>query len=155
MGIQLKSLVLVLAFSIAPAAVSQAPSTPGCTVKKGYYHCDRDNFLAALKAAKNIAVESKPTDTATKESMGRLVRSLDKKETSGSADLTFVLIRSQFEGIFYGPSDRELASLLVYSGSAQGPDRKLIWIETFDGQPDLVWPIVVFDILKQFKAGIA
>lgn len=123
-------------------------------MRKGYYYCDRDGFLAALQKSKAIAVESKPFDTATTKSLGNLVRTLNKTEVSSSPDLTFVLIRAQAEGIFYGPSDRELASLLVYAGSSQGPDRKLVWIETFNGEPDLVWPIVVYDIIKQFKTGL-
>ena len=123
-------------------------------MRKGYYHCDRDGLIAALQNAKTIAVKSKPFDTATTKSLGNLVRTLNKTEVSSSPDLTFVLIRAQAEGIFYGPSDRELASLLVYAGSTQESDPKLIWIETFNGEPDLVWPIVVYDIIKQFKAGL-
>ena len=154
MRLRLNVILLCLACVIAPALRSQSASVQECTVKKGYYQCDRDGLLATLKEARTIAVESKPFDTATTKSLGRLVRKLNKTEVSGSSDLKFVLIRSQAEGIFYGPSDRELASLLVYTGNAQGSDRKLIWIETFNGEPDLVWPIVVFDIIKQFKSGL-
>ena len=150
----LKVLALSLALSIAPALSSQPSSASECKVEKGYYLCDRSGFLAALKDAKTIAVESKPFDTATTNSLSKLVRTLKKTEVSSSPDLSFVLIKSQAEGIFYGPSQRELASLLVYAGSAQGSGRKLIWIETFDGEPDLVWPIVVFDIIKQFKSNV-
>ena len=148
-----KLLLLSFICLIAPGLLCQAPSSSGCTVRRGYYQCDRNEFLAALKDAKTVAVESKPSDTATTNSLGKLVRSLNKDEAN-SGDLTFVLIRAQAEGIFYGPSERELASLLVYSNIPKGSDRKLIWIETFNGEPDLVWPIVVFNIIKQFKAGI-
>ena len=134
--------------------MSQAPSASECKVEKGYYYCDRGEFLAALRDAQTIAVESKPFDTATTNSLSKLVRTLKKTEVSSSPDLSFVLIKSQAEGIFYGPRQRELASLLVYMGSSHGTDRKLIWIETFDGEPDLVWPIVVFDIIKQFKSNL-
>jgi len=151
---QLKLLLLSFICLIAPGLLAQAPSSFGCTVRKGYYQCDREEFLAALKNAKTTAVESKPFDTATTNSLVKLVRTLNKTEVTNSADLTFVLIRAQAEGIFYGPSDRELASLLVYVGPPSGPYRKLIWVETFNGEPDRVWPIVVFDILKQFKSGL-
>jgi hypothetical protein len=147
-------LFLCLAFSIAPSLLSQTASTPGCTVEKGYYHCNQAAFLAALNEAKTVAVESRPFDQATTDSLGKLVRALNKTEVSSSGDLTLVLIRTQAEGIFYGPSDRELASFLVYSASPQGTEKQLIWIETFNGEPDLVWPIVVYDIIRQFKTSL-
>ena len=150
----LNVLVLSLAFSIAPALAAQASSVSECKVEKGNYQCDRDGFLAALRDAKTVAVESKPFDTATINSLSKLVRTLKKAEVTSPPDLSFVLIKSQAEGIFYGPSQRELASLLVYAGGPQSSNRKLIWIETFNGEPDLVWPIVVFDIIKQFKSNL-
>jgi len=133
---------------------AQAVPAAGCTLKKGDYQCDRAAFLAALRDSRAIAVGSKPFDQATTNSLGKLVRTLNKQEVSDSADLTFVLIRTEAAGIFFGPSGRELASFLVYSRGAGGREGKLIWIETFDGEPDIAWPIVVFDILKQFKATI-
>lgn len=107
-----------------------------------------------IKEAKTVAVESRPFDQATTNSLKKLVGTLKKWEILGSADLTFVLIRAQAEGIFYGPSQRELASFLVYSRGAEAAEKKLIWIETFEGEPDLVWPIVVFNVIQQFKANI-
>jgi len=121
---------------------------------KGYYHCDQAAFRATLNQARTVAVESKPFDQATTNSLEKLVRTLNKSEVSSAADLSFVLIRTQAEGINYGPSDRELASFLVYSHGSSGAGKQLIWVETFDGEPDLAWPIVVYDILRQFKAGI-
>ncbi len=154
MRFQLKVLLLCISCVIAPPLLSQPASVSGCAVEKGSYQCDRDGFLAALRDATTVAVESKPFDTATTNSLSKLVRSLKKTEVTSSPDLNFVLIKSQAAGIFYGPSQRELASLLVYSGSPQSSSRKLIWIETFNGEPDLVWPIVVFDIIKQFKSNL-
>lgn len=145
-------LAACLSFSIAPSVFSQAL---GCDVEKGYYQCNRTAFLAALKDARTVAVESRPFDQATTNSLKKLARTLNKTETSGAADLTFVLIRAQAEGVFYGPSDRELASFLVYSRGSEGTEKQLIWIETFHGEPDIVWPIVVFDIIRQFKASIS
>jgi hypothetical protein len=145
---------LCLAISSAPALLAQAHASPGCELQKGYYHCNQAAFVAALKEAKTVAVESKPFDQATTNSLGKLARELKKTEISDNADLTFVLIRTQAAGINYGPSDRELASFLVYSRGPRGAGRQLIWIETFDGEPDMAWPIVVFDIIRQFKASI-
>jgi hypothetical protein len=143
-----------LLLSIAPSIRSQALSTPGCTIEKGFYQCNRTAFLAALREAKTVAVESRPFDQATTISLSKLARSLNKTEISGSPDLTFVLIRAQAEGVFFGPSERELASFLVYSRGSQESEKRIIWIETFDGEPNLVWPIVVYDIIRQFKASI-
>ncbi|HTH41561.1 MAG TPA: hypothetical protein VL498_00255 [Terracidiphilus sp.] len=148
-------LALCLSFAMEPSVFSQALSAPACTVEKGYYQCDRAGFLAALKDAKTVAVESRPFDQATTNSLRKLARTLNKTVIASSPDLTFVLIRAQAEGIFYGPSDRELASFLVYAGGSEGADRQLVWIETYDGEPDLVWPIVVYDILRQFKRSIS
>jgi hypothetical protein len=148
------ALALCLPFVIASAAVSQEPSTLGCALEKGYYQCNRTAFMAALKEAKTVSVESRPFDQATTNSLGKLARSLNKTEVSGSADLTFVVIRTQAEGIYFGPSDRELASFLVYSRGTQESERRLIWIETFDGEPNLVWPIVVYNIIKQFRTHL-
>ena len=150
----MRFLSLVLAFSITPAVLSQAHATTECTIEKGYYHCDQAAFVATLKEAKTVAIESKPFDQATTNSLSKLARSLNKTEITGAADLTFVLIKTQAEGIFFGPSERELAAFLVYSRNPQGAEGKLIWIETFDGEPDTVWPIVVYDIIRQFKTSI-
>ena len=146
--------VLYLAFHSAPAVLAQAQISPGCTIEKGDYHCNQAAFVVALKEARTVAVESQPFDRATTNSLNSLARTLGKTESPAPADLTFVLIRTQAEGIFYGPSERELASFLVYSRGPNGAGRKLIWIETFDGEPDMAWPIVVFDIIRQFKVWI-
>ena len=143
-----------LALISAPAILPQTPNSSGCSVQKGYYHCDQAAFVTAVKEAKTIAIESKPFDQATTDSLSRLVRALGKAEVSSPADLTFVLIRTQAAGINYGPSERELASFLVYSRGPQGAEGQPIWIETFDGEPDMAWPIVVYDIIRQFKSSI-
>ena len=144
---------LCLAFSGTPTVLAQPPSSPACALVKGYYRCDQAAFVTALKQAKTIAVESQPFDQATTNSLGKLVRTLDKTEASSPADLTFVLIRTQAAGINYGPSGRELASLLVYARGHDGTERVPIWVETYDGEPDMAWPIVVYDIIRQFKAN--
>lgn len=151
---QFSYLFFCLLLSTGPIVQSQTPSAIACTVEKGYYHCDKAAFVAALEEAKTVAVVSRPFDQATTNSLGKLARTLKKTEVSIAADLTFVMIRTQSEGVIFGPSDRELASFLVYSGSPQDEGGRLIWIETFYGEPDVVWPIVVFDILRQFKTNI-
>ncbi len=145
---------LCLVLFNAPVLLAQAPSAAGCAIEKGYYHCNHASFLRTLKEARTVAVESQPFDRATTNSLSELARALGKAEVSSSADLMFVLIRTQAEGIFYGPSGRELASFLVYARGPKGEERQLVWVETFDGEPDMAWPIVVYEIIRQFKASI-
>jgi len=102
-------------------------------------------------------VESKPFDRGTLKSLSDLARTMNKTEVPQSADLTIVLEKTPEEGMFYGPGGRELASLYVFSRGrqdSQGAHGQLIWVEEFFGQPDMPWPTVVYDILRQFKDSI-
>ena len=53
--------------------------------------------------------------------------------------------------ITIGPADRPLASLLVYARSGQEGRGTLVWSETFTGQPDRPWPMVVRATIDQFQ----
>jgi len=142
---------------IACGALAQAPASLGCTKSKGYYHCNDVAFLAYLKNANTVAVESQPLDRGTLKSLSDLARTMNKTEVPQSADLTIVLEKTPEEGMFYGPGGRELASLYVFSRGrqdSQGAHGQLIWVEEFFGQPDMPWPTVVYDILRQFKDSI-
>jgi len=143
---------------IACGALAQAPASLGCTQSKGYYHCNDVAFLAYLKNANTVTVESKPFDRGTMKSLSDLARAMNKTEAPQAAeqpaDLTIVLEKTPEEGMFYGPGGRELASLYVYSKSRQGTLGQLIWVEEFFGQPDMPWPTVVYNIIRQFKDSI-
>jgi hypothetical protein len=134
--------------------LAQTPSPAACSLEKGYYHCDQAAFARTLKAAWTVAVESRPINLAANKSLRDLVRALNKTETSEAPDLTFVLIKAPDTGINFGPGDRELASLRIYSRGPNGERGQLIWVETLDGQPDMPWPTVVYDLIQQFKASI-
>ena len=146
--------VIYLVVSNVARVPAQAPSSQACSLEKGYYHCDLAAFSRTLKAAWTVAVESRPSSRATDKSLHDLVRSMGKAETAEDADLAFVLLRAPDAGINFGPGDRELASLRVYSRGPNGGQGQLIWVETFDGQPDMPWPTVVYDLIRQFKASI-
>jgi hypothetical protein len=135
-------------------ASAQAPSSQACSLVKGYYRCDQAVFAKYLKDARTVAVESRPSDLATNKALRDLVRTLDKTETAESADLMFVLIKAPDAGIYFGPNDRELASLRIYSRVRQIAQGQLIWVETLNGQPDTPWPTAVYDLIQQFKASI-
>lgn len=83
-----------------------------------------------------------------------LVRSLGKTGTPGEADLTFVLAKIDYGGINYGPGDRELAALRIYSRGSDGTRGPLLWDEPFIGEPDMAWPTVVHELIAQFKTDI-
>jgi hypothetical protein len=128
--------VIYLAVSNVARVPAQAPSSQACSLEKGYYHCDLAAFSRTLKAAWTVAVESRPSSRATDKSLHDLVRSMGKAETAEDADLTFVLLKA--------PDSR----------GPNGGQGQLIWVETFDGQPDMPWPTVVYDLIQQFKASI-
>jgi hypothetical protein len=133
--------------------VAQAPS-PACSLVRGYYHCDQAAFAKYLKDARTVAVESRTSDLATNKALRDLVRALDKTEAAETANLTFVLTKTPDTGIYFGPNDRELASLHIYSRGPQSARGQLIWVETFDGQPDTPWPTAVYDLIQQFKVSV-
>jgi hypothetical protein len=146
--------VICAALTNVTCALAQAPSLQACSLVKGYYHCDQAAFAKYLKEARTVAVESRPSDLATNKALGDLVRTLNKTESAENADLMFVLIKAPDVGIYFGPNDRELASLRIYSRVRQIAQGQLIWVETFNGQPDTHWPTAVYDLIQQFKASI-
>jgi hypothetical protein len=156
--IRIHVVLIGLAVSSALNLPAQTPASLGCTESKGYYHCNDVAFLAYLKNANTVTVESKPFDRGTMKSLSDLARAMNKTEAPQAAeqpaDLTIVLEKTPEEGMFYGPGGRELASLYVYSKSRQGTLGQLIWVEEFFGQPDMPWPTVVYNIIRQFKDSI-
>lgn len=76
--------------------------------------------------------------------MEGLARSLGKTIRAGSS-LRLVLAPSDAGGIYYGPSDRELGTIRAWYGN------KLLWVESYYGQPDIPWPIVVNHLTAQFR----
>lgn len=146
-------MICLAVFNVA-VVPAQSPSPIACSLEKGYYHCDQAAFARTLNEARTVAVESQPFNVATNQALRDLVRSLDKTEAADSADLTFVLMKAPDTGINFGPNDRELASLRIYSHGPKDARGQLIWVETLDGQPDMPWPMAVYDLIRQFKASI-
>jgi len=152
----MKSQIIAAAVSIgvciAMTAPAQAPA--GCTVVKGYYHCNQADFLSALKAARTAAIASRYMDRAGSNALSSLVHALGKTETPPPADLEFVVSRPEPDAVFYGPRGQDLAFLNIYSRGPLGNRGSLIWNETYYGQPDMPWAIVVHDLIAQFKDSI-
>jgi hypothetical protein len=132
------------------AAPAQSPAV-GCSKDKSHYTCDKAQFTKALKAARIVAVETQPFNRVSAGALEGLARELGKSVQSGSADLIFVLGAPDPDGIYIGPNDRELASLRVFLPGRNGERGQLLWVESFIGQPDMPWPMVVHGVIQQFK----
>jgi len=116
--------------------------------------CDKAAFLTAFADAKTFAVVTRPMD----DQMGagqvsKTVVALGKTvQPANAADLTFVLVRINTDGVFNSPAGTPLATLRIFKGSANAGG--LIWTETFSGQTDMMWPTVVNSLLQQFRAEL-
>ena len=144
------ALCLVAAFTIE--AVPARATVFGCSKDKTHYSCNKPAFTKVLKDAKIVAVESKPFDKISAKALQGLARELGKSVQPGSADLIFVLEPTDSDGIYFGPNDRELATLRIYSHGSKSEHGQLLWVESFVGQPDMPWPTVVHGAIQQFKA---
>jgi hypothetical protein len=151
MSISAKTLVAALfltAFTAVPAHAQPSP----CTKVKNQYTCDKAQLTELLKDAKFIAVESQPLNKVSETALAHLVQDLGKSVQPDSPDLTFTLSPADPDSIYIGPNDRELATLRVYSRSPKGHHGQLIWVESFIGQPDMQWLMVVRGTIQQFKS---
>lgn len=142
---------LMLAACTTEAASAQ-DSSLNCSKDKDHYSCDVLRFTKALKAAKTVAVESRPPDQISAKALENLARDLRKSIQPSPADLTFALVPTDFGGVYFGPGDRELATLRVFARGTQGEHGQLLWVESVVGQPDLAWLIVVHRAIQQFEA---
>jgi len=153
MSIYAKTLAATLclaAFNIE-AVPAQAP-TFGCSKDKNRYSCDKPQFKKILRDTRIVAVKSQPYNRISDKALENLARELGKSVQSGSAELTFLLEPADPDGIYFGPNDRELASLRVFSRGSKGERGQLLWVESFIGQPDMPWLMVVHGVIQQFKA---
>jgi hypothetical protein len=150
----MRHLLPLICLLLASAASLPAQVAPlvACTQVKGETRCDDASFSAALKAAKTVAVSSQPASPASDHALERLAHDLGKTVSPDAADLSFELVRQEQGGIFYGPGDRELATLRIYAHGTRGERGPLVWVETYLGQPDMPWPSVAQQALQQFKS---
>lgn len=137
-------LLLCTASSIAVSGQMHVEAH-GCTANGRDYTCDKHNFHQILAASKTISVEAPRSDPYSLKRLDKLVRSLGKTVRSDPAELRLVLSSTEPDGIYYRPNDRKLATIRVYYGSG-----KLVWVESYFGQPDTPWPIAVDCLTEQF-----
>ena len=122
-----------------------------CTKTGKNYKCDQDSFAKLLQISRTVALVTPRLDPASAEQLQKLGHALGKTVLSSGADLTLVISHPDSSGIYYGPSGRELAVLLVYHGASNNQPGSLVWVETCYAQPDTPWPIAVNHLIQQFR----
>lgn len=153
MSILAESLAAILCLAAFHVNAATAQTTPAaCTKDKDHYTCDKQQFTRVLKNASTVAVESKPSDHVAADALKVLAGKLGKSVQTDSADLIFVLEPTTYGGVYFGPEERELATIRVYARGSKGGHGELLWVESLVGQPDRAWLMVVHDLTEQFKA---
>lgn len=145
--------VLCIAASI-PVHAQKRIEAHGCTRSGTQYNCDKGSFERILQVSKAVSVNTPGIDASSSEQLQKLARALGKAVRSDNADLTFVLVRPEPSGIYYGPSNRDLADIRVYYGATANDPGKLVWVESYYGQPGAPWPIVVHHLTDQFRKDL-
>jgi hypothetical protein len=145
--------------SLCPVAGAQGDPDVGdpgaCVLKSHVYTCDGAAFQKALAASTAIEVEAHNADGIARSQLKDLVtKHLGKSIAADgvSADLDFLLIPIEPEGVISGATDATLGTLRVYSVEAGGKRGHLLWAEDFSGAQDMPWPAVVHGLILQFQA---
>ena len=132
-----------------------APSG-GCTLKNHVYHCDGAALQKALTDATTVRIETHDVDGPAQGALKSLLtKKLGKKvvtEDGAPADLVFLLIPTEAEGVVNSPGNSDLGTLRIYTVAADGGWGHLLWAETYSGQQDMEWPAVVHGLIQQFQA---
>ena len=127
-----------------------------CTLDGQAHTCNRADLLHLFAEAHTVAVESQPKDRVADAELASFTRKLAKElSTSTSADITLRLVRTQPAGVSVGPGDVELATLRVFSTKTGPQNSRLLWVETYRGQPDIPWVAVVRALTGQLQATLA
>jgi hypothetical protein len=132
-------------------------SDAACALDKGVYQCDWLAFKSAFNAAKTVSVQSDAQDVHSDDSLRKLANHLGKTvvpRTDQPADLTFLMVPLNKNGIYIGPGEENLGTLRIYSGRTVSEPGTLVWAETYRGTKDVPWPSVEFYLMQQFKARL-
>ncbi len=116
----------------------------GCTLQVHTYICSKADLQHALSLAKTITSLSQPANHASDSALADLVRHLGKIPATGDtpSDLTFILEPLQEAGVQVGPGTVDLARLRVLLTAPSGVQGKLLWVQTFNGDPSMTWPAI-------------
>jgi hypothetical protein len=145
--------VLVGALIIGGVGRAQSVNDPGCTLEKQVYTCDWQAFLPQFEKARTVAIETRQIDRFTARQLREMVDELGKSVTpeGEQGDLTILLIPVDSTGVHIGPAGEPLATLRIYRSLPGAPRGRLLWAETYTGQPDRPWPMTVHALIEQFE----
>lgn len=155
-GLRILCAMTVLTAMVSASGTVSAQQGAGCTLEKQVYTCDWQAFMHRLEKAQSISVETQSMDRFTARQLRQLAGELGKSVSPDSqqGDLTFLLIPMQSTGVHIGPSGEPLATLRIYASEPGSPRGKLLWAETYTGQPDRPWPSTVHALIEQFHDRI-
>jgi hypothetical protein len=125
-----------------------------CTEHGNTYNCDRHTFDQLLQSTRTISIEVPRLAPGSYKQLQQLATSLGKTVQPDSADLTLILTRPDPNGVYFGPSDRKLATIDIYYKASSSSPGQLIWSESYFGQPDTPWPTASHAVIEQFRKNI-
>jgi hypothetical protein len=126
-----------------------------CILKNHVYTCDGAALQKALAAATTVKIEAHNADGVARSQLGDLVtkklgKSVAPKGTP--ADLDFLLIPIEEQGVNNSLGDVGLGTLRIYTVTPDGGRGHLLWAETYSGQQDMPWPAVARGVILQFQS---
>jgi hypothetical protein len=125
-----------------------------CKLESTTYTCNTASFQQTLAQAKTAAIQTGPVDPAGQTQLKKLIEALGLTAPAFGepADLTFLMVPVDPQGVRYSTGDTQIAALHVFAHRS-GPGRgDLVWAENFTGAEDLPWPIVAYRLVLQFKS---
>ena len=157
---RLLALPLLLASSLFATAQTDSPNElsrmAGCTLQGRTYTCSRADLKRALSLSKSITAISRPANHASDSALAALIRDLGKTAATADSpsDLTFLLEPLQDSGVAIGPGTADLARLRVLITAPDAQEGKLLWVETYRGDPSMVWPAIARATTAALRDGL-
>ena len=132
----------------------------GCTLKNSVYTCDGAAFQKALGAASSVRIETHNIDGVARDQLTTLITKKLSKTVAAPgtpADLSFLMQPLDDQGTFWQAindtaSGLPLGTLRIYTVAPNGSRGHLLWAETFNGNSNTPWPIVVRGLIAQFQS---
>ena len=141
--------------AIAPAlSLAQQPDVPACTLQGKNYLCSKPALQQALAAAHTVSLMSQPANHASDAALASLAKTLGKTPVPSDADLTFRLTPLEPAGVSVGTGTVDLATLNIFVAAPGDPTARLLWSETYNGDPDMPWPAVARALTRQLRTHL-
>jgi hypothetical protein len=147
--------VLVLGFALGAGAQQPQTHEP-CVLHKKMYTCNLAEFQRVFRGAQRVALETDPGDVAEQRSLKALAQRLGKQVVPwDDADVLMVMKAVPVDnGVLMSPAGVDLARLQVFAPGAKGRFSQLLWSETYTGDADHPWPLVVDALAMQFEESV-